>query len=299
MKSRLFNIRCDNCGSEYRISSRGEMNCPFCGSKIYLNDADFKEYQKTRDEMLNRDRWANDEINNNGDVLNLWTDNNTIVFESETGKTINCSYTYYYEGKGKLKDIYVGRNKIAIVYNNPKDVQMFNANTNFVKYPSADIKGMSKFLPNVVFDTELKDGKMLVVYSKPENVYPLAITKNLDAKHVAWMISRMENLGCLLEFNNMCFNNVSLTDFYFNPKTHEIYLLDGWENVSIESNPTMLYLWRMRDYARQIMNLSTAPEMCIEFLNSKPAEDAYTDFKNWNEVIEHGFNGHNFHQFEM
>jgi len=64
MRSKLFCIRCDNCGSEYRISSRGEMNCAFCGSKIYLNDKDFEEYQKVRDEMLMLDKTENDNEDN-------------------------------------------------------------------------------------------------------------------------------------------------------------------------------------------------------------------------------------------
>ena len=61
MDSKLLNVRCDNCGAEYRISSRGEMVCRFCGSNVYLSDKDFKAYKNTRDNMLMSDRFTNDE----------------------------------------------------------------------------------------------------------------------------------------------------------------------------------------------------------------------------------------------
>ena len=74
--SKLLNIRCDNCGSEYRVSSRGEMNCRFCGSKVYLSDSDFKGFLKTRDEMLQKDKY------NNGDPV--FTNDKEDVFKRET-----------------------------------------------------------------------------------------------------------------------------------------------------------------------------------------------------------------------
>ena len=39
MDSKLLNVRCDNCGAEYRISSRGEMVCRFCGSTIMFSSS--------------------------------------------------------------------------------------------------------------------------------------------------------------------------------------------------------------------------------------------------------------------
>ena len=72
MDSKLLDVRCDNCGAEYRISSRGEMVCRFCGSNVYLSDKDFAAYKNTRDNMLMSDRFTNDEAADTGDVLHLW-----------------------------------------------------------------------------------------------------------------------------------------------------------------------------------------------------------------------------------
>ena len=294
MASKLFNIRCDNCGSEYRINSRGEMNCPFCGSKIYLNDKDFEEFQKSRDEMLIKDKNDNDLVNDTGDILHKWNNELQVFLETENGKTVNLKYYYRYDRPGKT--VYVGSTKLSIVYDNTntcsKAIEMFQN----LEYPSADIHNLSKGFPAILAIVNLKDGRCLLVVDKPENIYPLTLFNKLDPKHVAWMISRMENTGCILAFNSLDFTSITAFDLYINPKTHHVFFLDGWENV-VPSSTTTRYLRSIRQIAKDQMILERAPKKCIEFLEGEPAEDAYTDFKLWDDVIMHGFKGHKFHPF--
>ena len=294
VKSKLFNIRCDNCGAEYRINSRGEMNCPFCGSKIYLNDKDFEEYQKARDEMLVKDKVANDIVNSDGDVLHKWFTESQTTFETANGKIINCKFVYVQPHKHKT--VYIGRHHVTIVYDSTIDTAEIINNVDSIQYPSADIKGLRKFLPEVTLSMDLKDNKHLLVFNKPENVYPLSMVHGLDPRQVAWMISRMENLGCLFEFSKVDFRDLTVDAFYFNPKTHEIYLLDSWENALLGNDP-MYYLQAIRRIALDIIIKDAAPKACLDFLQSFPAEDAYADFQAWDDVIERGFNGHKFHHF--
>ena len=63
------------------------------------------------------------------------------------------------------------------------------------------------------------------------------------------------------------------------------------------SSTTTNYLRSIRQIAKDQMILERAPKKCIEFLDSEPANDAYTDFKLWDDVIMNGFKGHNFHPF--
>lgn len=290
MESKLFNVRCDNCGSEYRINSRGEMNCPFCGSKIYLNDKDFEAYQKARDEMLVKDKVENDVVNSDGDVLNKWLNEQTITLETENGKSVNIHYHYQYD-RG-YKTVYVGRKRVAIVYRKNFALENVIKNIQMIQYPSADIKALGDFFPMVGLTTALKGGRCLMVIDKPENVYPLALFNNLHPKHVAWIISRMENFGCLFEYNHVDFFTFNKLDMYINPKTHQVYILDGWEYL-MQGRPYK-YLVRIRGIAKDLMCVEEAPQKCLEFLESEPAETAYIDFNNWNDVIEYGFHGHNF-----
>ena len=295
MESKLLNVRCDNCGAEYRISSRGEMVCRFCGSMVYLSDKDFKAYRNTRDEMLARDRFTNDETADEGDIFHLWNNSSRVNFTTDKG--INITMDSFYSVILDDKEVYIGSGKILIIFKSFSAVTKFNDSLNRIMYPSADIKDLSRFLPNITYKAALNDGRGIAVIAKTENVYPLFLFENLKATTVAWMISRFENLGCLLEFNEMDFDTIRIEDIYINPKTHELFILDGWENVSESSNHN--YLKEIRLIAKDIMDISTANEMCMQFLNGEPAPTAYDDFGNWDEVIMKGFGGHNFHQFNQ
>lgn len=293
MDSKLLNVRCDNCGAEYRISSRGEMVCRFCGSNVYLSDMDFKAYKNTRDNMLMSDRFTNDETADTGDVLRLWNNGSTANFK--TIKGVNISFDCYYSVILDDKEVYIGADKIAVIFSNTFSLTNFTVNLSQIEYPSADIKDLSRFLPNIIFKSALEDGRSIIIISKTDNIYPLFLFENLKATTVAWIISRLENLGCLLEFNNMDFRALRAEDLYINPKTHELFILDGWDGV--EKTSRRNYLKDMRLIAKDIMDTSTAPELCMKFLDGDPEETAYDDFSAWDEVIMKGFNGHNFHQF--
>lgn len=293
MDSKLLNVRCDNCGAEYRISSRGEMVCRFCGSNVYLSDMDFKAYKNTRDNMLMSDRFTNDEAADTGDVLRLWNNGSTANFK--TIKGVNISFDCYYSVILDDKEVYIGADKIAVIFSNTFSLTNFTVNLSQIEYPSADIKDLSRFLPNIIFKSALEDGRSIIIISKTDNIYPLFLFENLKATTVAWIISRLENLGCLLEFNNMDFRALRAEDIYINPKTHELFILDGWDGV--EKTSRRNYLKDMRLIAKDIMDTSTAPELCMKFLDGDPEETAYDDFSAWDEVIMKGFNGHNFHQF--
>ena len=291
--SKLMNITCDNCGAQYRISSRGEMNCRFCGSKVYLNDKDFKNYLKTRDEMLIKDKFNNDSIMTDGDVIGFYRDYSFKYSFDVDGNILVYDVSAIYNESNK--DIYVGASNIIFAFNDEKDYNNY-LNNRKITFPSADIKKLEKYLPKVVFNGQTKDGKYIVVLDKDENVYPLEIFNvGLNPRTTAWVISRLENLGCLLEFNNIGMNKLSIEDIFINPKTHELYLYGNWENVT---GSTENYLRSIRSIAKSIPVNAVAPKMYDEFLDSEPENNAYDDFKKWDEVIVKGFGGHNFNKFD-
>ena len=148
MDSKLLNIRCDNCGAEYRISSRGEMVCRFCGSMVYLSDKDFKAYKNTRDEMLGKDRFTNDEMAYEGDILHLWNNSSRVNFTTDKGVIITMDS--FYSVILDDKEVYIGSDKLLIVFRSFPEVTRFNSSLSQIMYPSADIKDLSRFLPNVL-----------------------------------------------------------------------------------------------------------------------------------------------------
>ena len=225
----------------------------------------------------------------------MWNNSSRVNFTTDRG--VNITMDSFYSVILDDKEVYIGSNKILIVFASISEVTRFNNSLSQIMYPSADIKDLRRFLPNVTFKATLEDGRGIIVVSKSENIYPLFLFENLKATTVAWMISRFENLGCLLEFNDMDFDTISIEDIYINPKTHELFILDGWENVS--RTPRRNYLKDIRLIAKDVMDVSTANDMCMQFLNGEPAATAYDDFGNWDDVIMKGFGGHNFHQFNQ
>ena len=231
-------------------------------------------------------------VNADGDVLHKWNNELSTFIDASNGKSINIHYFYEFDRSNQT--VYVGSRHVAIIYDDEATAQRAITNVDRLQYPSADIKGLSTFFPTVNLTTTLKDGRYLVVLEKAENVYPLAIFNPLDAKNTAWMVSRLENFGCLFDFNDVGMP-IELEDVYINPKTHYVYLFGGWENMT-DTN-TKQYLKDIRTIMKNKTKLGTAPKQCIDFFDGNPADNAYTDFKNWDDVIEHGFNGHNFHHF--
>ena len=291
-------FKCKNCGGEFEISSHGELVCPFCQSKQYFTDKDFKGYDEFRDSLLKFLRVSNDQLVEKGDVLNLWDYNNKAVFETADGNDVDIAYTFQTEVDGVK--VYISRENAVYVFDKSKKAlaKKMYENLERLDYPSADIKNLKNFLPNLNLELELKDGGLLVAFSKPENVYPLFAFSNLGPRHVAWMISRMENFACLLEFNGMDFGHMDENNLFINPKTHEAYLLGGWWDVSAAGKAVALSA--LRQTAKRITGsrLAEGPKEYEEFLNSRPKSNAYDDFAAWDAVIEYGFGGHNFANFE-
>ena len=297
-RGKMRKFKCKNCDGEFEISTHGELVCPFCGSKQYFTDADFKGYDEFRDNLLRFLRVANDRVAENGDVLDFWSVNSRVEFESTDADTVEISYTFDTEVDGVK--VYVSRENVVYVFDGSKKdlVKRMLDNIERIEFPSVDIKNLRSFLPNLNLTLDLKDGSTLVAFSKPENVYPMFAFSNLGPRHVAWMISRMENFACLLEFNGLDFKHMDRFNVFINPKTHEAYLLGGWWELPAAGKH--LALLSIRKTAKELTGerIGEGPKEYAQFLNSVPRANAYDDFAAWDDVIENGFGGHNFANFE-
>ncbi len=293
----MLKYKCSNCGGEFEIHTHGELKCPFCGTKQYFSDAELKGYKGYRDNVLQYVRSVNDTIFEKGDVLRLWGDSDLEKFEGVDGD-IEVSYTYRTQTDGI--DVFI--NKESVIYVFPAVKKAFAdrmlANIESLEYPSADIKNLRNTLPHLKARLELKNGGVILAFSKSENVYPLFVFADLHPKHVAWMISRMENLCCLLEFNERDHKHMDAENLFINPRSHEAFLFGGWWDLSVGHPITALK--SLRKTAKQLSGtkLEEGPKAYAEFLDSIPKATAYDDFEYWDSIIENGFGGHHFAEFE-
>ncbi len=294
----MLKYKCGNCGGEFEIHSHGELMCPYCGTKQYFSDAELKGYKGYRDNVLQYVRSFNDRVFEEGDVLKLWSDSDMETLVSSTGDTIEITYTY----RSKTDDIDVFVNKNSVIYVFPAEKKLcadsMLRNIDSLKYPSADIKKMRNIFPHLKARYELENGGVILAFTKSENVYPMFVFTDLHPKHVAWMISRMENISCLMEFNECDHRHMDEDNLFINPESHEVLLYGGWWDMTGYSPVSCLE--KLRKTAKRVTGsrLKDGPAEYERFLDSVPKASAYEDFEYWDSVIENGFGGHNFTKFE-
>jgi len=299
----MISLKCRNCGGEMSIDAKGELACPYCGNKAHLSDVEYAEYKNFRLNLLNFLRSAADQKADAADDTFLWNSyHETEEFYSREGKKIIIDYMFYAREDGV--PFYVAKSSVIYIFN-PEDsakVEKMTGAISRLEYPSADIRNLTKYFPTVKSRMVLEDGRILVAVSKPENVYPLFAFGNLRPKHVAWIVSRMENFCCLFEYNGIVQEGISLNSVFINPRTHEAYLYGNWWMARAKKNERdQADLKALRVVADRLMGeyKEEAPQEFIDFIQNAPAEDAYTDFELWDTVIEDGFGGHKFTVFSQ
>ena len=297
----MISFKCKNCGGEMAVSRIGDLACPYCASRNFFSDRELQEYRTFRMRMLEYLRALAEEGESSRGLERLWDDAETCVFRAKDGTDITIQYIYKSMEDGIW--LYSARKNVIYIY--PKDkIWMADKSTDAfqsIAYPQADMKGLDRCFPTLAGRYELEDESIMLVYSKDENMYPLAMFGSLPAKHVEWIISRLENIACVLTFNEMEHGAMTTESVFINPLTHEAALLGGWYNSKTAVGATVKDLQDIRKVAEKMLgeNYGDAPKPLISFIKKKPAKSAYDDFAMWDRVIEEELGGRHFTKFEI
>jgi hypothetical protein len=162
----------------------------------------------------------------------LWGSGTIAVF---AGKTSDYSMMYLrqndIEGFGTQ---YVGRNEI--LYDVPDSnedlikVWVENHKALRVTEPALNKEFHDQFqaVPLVV---EYLNGLLVNIKKPPEYLNLAHVLANgpLDPKHVAWIMSRLLSLGCLMEYRNIPNLAITPQSIFIDPAQHSVILLHGWQ----------------------------------------------------------------------
>lgn len=296
----MLTFTCTNCGAELSVSRIGALSCPHCDSKKFFTDEQLKEYKEFRLKMLEYlSAEAQSEEATEGS-RQLWNSAEQTVFKSMDGDDITVEYIY--KGNDGAAFVYVARKSVIYFFpaGHTQDAQQMLSLINKVTYPQADMRGLERSFPALSGRFTLRDGGILLVFSKPENAYPAIFFGNLSAKHVEWIISRMENIACVLAYSNLEHGGMNAETLFINPWTHEAILYGGWAKAKIIAGTTTTDLVIIRECGRQLLGdgFQAAPAPLIRFLKSSPKSNAYDDFAVWDDVIETQLGGRHFTKFE-
>lgn len=81
----------------------------------------------------------------------------------------------------------------------------------------------------------LKDGGYLLYVTKDPDLFCLkhVLEKkgSLDPKHVAWILTRLLNLACLMQVSGVPNLDLTSRSVFIQPRTHSLVLMDGWQFV--------------------------------------------------------------------
>ena len=123
---------------------------------------------------------------------------------------------------------------------------------------------------------------------------------------MAWIISRLENLCCVLEFNSLVHPDINPDTIFINPYTHQASLFGNWWNVTRKNamgddkviRRTSMNLLGLRRTAGELLGDDSAPQALTDFISSVPREDAYEDFAFWDEMLIQAYGERKFINFE-
>ena len=296
----MISFKCSNCGGEMTISHTGELMCPYCGTKHNFRDKELAGYKVFRRRMLEYLAAVAEDRAKASDYDYLWTNADSITFITDDGGEITIRYIYMNDSAG-IKT-YVAKESVIYIFDKAKADLLSRSMSNIAKisYPAADMKDLAKCVPQGKGTYRLSDGSVLWAVAKDEGLFPLPLFGNLEWEDVAWIVSRLENIACLLEYNEKVHGGISPETVFINPKTHQAALLGGWQNVSAMGGLNKTADLRdIRDTARKLIGngINGTPEMFKNFLLQAPKSDAFKDFEYWDEVIEKGLGGRRFHKF--
>ena len=295
----MISMKCQNCGGEMSIDAKGEVVCPYCGSRVHLSDRELAEYREFRLNMLQYLRSAADLAADRADT-GMWANCENLFFYADDGTRISVDYLFRSVIDGA--EVYTARDSVVFVFG-PKDgdkAPRMLSGIDLLAYPAADVYHLDRYFPSLKARFALKGGGTLLAFSKPENVYPVFAFGSLRPEHAAWIVSRLENICCVLEFSGLVHGGISIDSVYINPRTHEGFLYGGWWNARRKKPaPDQEDLYAVRRLADRIMGeyRDSAPPQFRRFIAGAPEEDAFRDFALWDEVIEKGFGGHKFTKF--
>ena len=302
----MISFKCKNCGGEMSVDSSGSLICDYCGAKQFFKDIDLTQYKEFRSQMLNYLRGVHDaKADGKEREEMLWGHAEEKILKSAEGDDITIKYLYTYE-EDDGTSVYLTRNNAIFIYT-AREKAMAELAMNAIgnlSFPPADVKGLADCFPKLNGSYELAGGGMMLAFARTDNLFPLPMFGSLQPEHVAWVISRLENICCVLEYSDMVHAGISEDSVWINPFNHHAVLMGHWHSAGKRGEigtSDKIDLIDIRKTASRILGMhrNTAPKELIDFLDGKPAEDAFTDFEKWDKVIETGFGGRRFAKMDV
>jgi len=298
----MKNLSCKNCGGLMVIDPSGTAAyCAYCNSRYVLDHSDTDYYRSFYERMRSFLRLSADGQERRRQADALWEQADEEIFECSDGKTVNIRSLHRYSSP--VMTAYTARQSIIFRFSPEQaaNAEKLRRAVSQLDYPSADTRNLARFFPAVSGGFTLRDGSVLLVIKKSEDEYPLRQFGTLSGRHTAWLVGRMENLCCVLEYNSLVHPDFGIDTLYIDPYDHQASLYGGWWNavrnqtadgrrlrttrdnlIALRRTAAEVLGFRSREDVQPTADL---PKPFADFLRSEPESNAYDDFARWDEVL--------------
>lgn len=187
-------------------------------------------------------------------------------------------------------------------------------------------KEFSRYVPTDITTFETNDEELGIVVHKSSDLLLLRDVLNhyngqMPDRHVAWIISRLLNIVCYIEYNGITHNGISLDTFFISPPLHGGALLGGWwysvptGSKMIGTSQDILALMSpesqrnkissiytdlecVRSIGRELLGdkngtrlltMKAAPDPFIQWLRGTSLGNPKGTYKRWNEVLTESY----------
>lgn len=298
----MKNLNCRNCGAPMVIEPSGTTAyCPYCQSEYVLDHRDTDYYRDFYMRMRDFFRLSADGQERRRRADALWQQAEQEVFECSDGRQIRVASLHSFSDR--VMTAYAARQSVIFRFapEQAGQADRFRKAIAMLDYPSADTRSLADFFPAVSGGYTLRDGSVLLAVKKREDEYPLRLFGKLTGRHAAWLVGRMENLCCVLEYSSIVHPDFGIDTLYIDPYDHQACLYGGWWNavrnhttVNGKVLTTRDNLTALRETAARVLGFASAadakatedvPEPFAAFLRSAPEGNAYEDFERWDAVL--------------
>lgn len=164
----------------------------------------------------------------------IWKSPGKISIEMLRGGWITFEFTQTDEFE--LGRTYIGTDKVMFLIEEEFREYYNNAVESIDGIAYADERMEAEFgghVPTILRQGISKCGYGVLIIRKETEEYPLKdilsrLGNRMDARHVAWIISRLCNICCFLQYNQKVHNAVTVENLFVNPEMHTVSLLGGW-----------------------------------------------------------------------
>lgn len=248
--------------------------------------------------------------------MNSWEVTGQIRIVKEDGHGFELNYKE--ERAFEFGKVYISAKKIAYVYEKKYEDFYYRYLHSMRKIRFADDKmkkEMERFLPKVVTSLKTAEGEFCILLDKTSDVYCLASiaeqyqkkNKSIPERQVAWMLNRLFNFNCYLNWLGFAHNGLTLEHIYVSPDWHSLFFYGGWEYMTRHSEkmigcPSEVYsilpfvtkdnkktvigtdLYSTKAIGKMLLGLG-ASTLFKEYLKKTPKKDPIEEWNSYQDVL--------------